>query len=142
MAGKAIRRSPWINHFNPGGCNGCAIEILATLTPRYDVERLGIVLKGSPRHADILVVSGYANRMNETRLKRIYEQMSDPKIVVAIGRCALGEGRLAKSYVLCKRVEEIIPVDVFVAGCPPTPEAIIEGIRRALEVYKNGSKKG
>ena len=84
--------SPWAIHFNSGSCNGCDIEILATLTPRYDVERFGIRLQGSPRHADVLLCTGPVTRQSKERLRRIYEQMPEPKYVIAIGACAISGG--------------------------------------------------
>ena len=86
------RKSPWIIHFNTGACNACDIEIIAALTPLYDVERFGIILKGTPRQADVLVCSGPVTREVECRLKRIYEQMAEPKFVVAVGTCACSGG--------------------------------------------------
>ena len=90
--------SPWLLHFNSGSCNGCDIEILATLTPRYDLERFGVKLKGSPRHADILVCAGPVTRQARDRLLRIYEQIPEPKFVVAVGACALSGGAFRGCY--------------------------------------------
>ena len=130
-------RSPWILHFNTGACNGCDIELVAALTPRYDVERFGILLKPSPRHADILVVTGPVTRQQRERLRRIYEQMPEPKVVVALGACGGSSGVFAGSYsVESGGTHEVIPVDVYVPGCPPKPEAIILGIARAIELLK------
>ena len=127
-------RSPWILHFNTGACNGCDIELVAALTPRYDVERFGILLKPSPRHADILVVTGPVTRQQRERLRRIYEQMPEPKVVVALGACGGSSGVFAGGYsVESGGTHEVIPVDVYVPGCPPKPEAIILGIARAIE---------
>jgi len=124
--------SPWAIHFNSGSCNGCDIEILATLTPRYDVERFGIRLKGSPRHADVLLVTGAVSEQARERLQRIYEQMPEPKFVVAVGSCALTGGTFQGCYNVVGRVDEVIPVDAYVPGCPPRPEAIIDGIVKLL----------
>ncbi|MEA2070774.1 MAG: NADH-quinone oxidoreductase subunit B family protein [Asgard group archaeon] len=125
-------KSPWIIHINTGGCNGCDIEVVDVLTPRYDVERFGIVIQGSPRHADVLVVTGPATQQMTSRLKRLYEQTPDPKFVVAIGACACSGGIFRHSYVGCKGIDTAIPVDVYVPGCPPKPEAIIYGIAQLL----------
>ncbi len=137
-------KSPWIMFAPCGGCNGCHIEIVACLTPRYDVERLGIKITGSPRQADILVVAGHVSKQITKALKRIYEQIPDPKVVVAVGSCALtggvfyGEGDYV-SYGLGGPVNKIIPVDVYVPGCPPKPEAIIHGIALAIQKLKEKS---
>jgi len=128
--------SPWAVHFNSGSCNGCDIEILATITPRYDVERLGIKLQGSPRHADVMVVTGAVSLQAAERLRRSYEQMPEPKFVVAVGSCALSGGAFQGCYNVVGRVDEVIPVDVYVPGCPPRPEAIIYGIAQLLEKLK------
>ncbi len=129
--------SPWAIHFNSGSCNGCDIEILATLTPRYDVERFGIKLQGSPRHADVLVCTGPVTRQARDRLVRIYEQMPDPKFVVVVGSCGLSGGAFQGCYNVVGGVDEVIPVSAYIPGCPPRPEAIIDGIVKLL-----GSLKG
>lgn len=128
--------SPWVVHFNAGSCNGCDIEILATLTPRYDVERFGIKLEGSPRHADVLVCTGPVTRQQRERLLRIYEQMPEPRFVVAVGTCALSGGVFRDSYAVCNGIDSVIPVDVYIPGCPPRPEAIIDGIVKLLTSLK------
>jgi membrane-bound hydrogenase subunit mbhJ len=128
---KAFNRSLWVFHLNTGSCNGCDIEIVATLTPRYDPERFGIKLVGSPKHADVLLVSGPVTRLMADRVRRVYEQMADPKVVMGIGSCMSG-GVFYDSYSLVGPLEEHIPVDVFVPGCPPRPEAIIDGVVKAI----------
>jgi NADH-quinone oxidoreductase B subunit len=128
----AAINSPWAIHFNTGSCNGCDIEILATLTPRYDVERFGIKLKGSPRHADVLVCTGPVTRQAKDRLIRIYEQMHDPKFVVAVGSCALSGGAFHDCYNTMGGIDQVIPVNAYIPGCPPRPEAIIDGIVKLL----------
>lgn len=120
--------SPWLIHFNSGSCNGCDIEILATLTPRYDAERFGVRLQGSPRHADVLICTGPVTRQAKERLLRIYEQMPEPKYVLAVGTCTISGGVFAGCYNVIGCIDEVIPVDVYVAGCPPRPEAIINGL--------------
>lgn len=132
----AQTHSPWILHYNSGSCNGCDIELLASITPRYDVERFGISLQASPRHADILVVTGAVTLQSRERLKTIYEQMPNPKYVIALGTCAISGGVFANCYNVVGRVDEVIPVDVYVAGCPPRPEAIIQGMVALFEHLK------
>jgi len=124
----AFKRALWVYHINTGSCNGCDIEILAMLTPRYDIERFGIVLVGSPRHADVLLVTGPVTRQMAPRLKRLYQQTPDPKVVIAIGSCGLEGGVFYESYNLVGPIDQFIPVDVYVPGCPPRPEAIIEAV--------------
>ncbi len=129
----ARSHSPWAIHFNTGSCNGCDIEILATLTPKYDVERFGIKLEGSPRHADILICTGPVTRQARERLLRVYEQMPSPKYVVAVGACAISGGVFAGCYNVIGHIDAVIPVDVYIPGCPPRPEAIIDGVVKLLE---------
>lgn len=126
----ARRCSPWLLHFNAGSCNGCDIEVTATLTPKYDLERFGVLLKGSPRHADILAVTGPVTRQARSRLEAIFEQMPYPKHVIAIGTCATSGAPFRDSYNILQGVDQVLPVDMYVPGCPPKPEAIIHGILR------------
>ncbi len=132
--------SPWAIHFNSGSCNGCDIEILATLTPRYDIERFGIKLKGSPRHADILICTGPVTRQARERLLRTYEQMPAPKFVVAVGSCGISGGVFQGCYNIVGHIDEVLPVHAYIPGCPPRPEAIIDGIVKLLTHLKNGSR--
>lgn len=128
MSLTAFKRALWVYHLNTGSCNGCDIEILAVLTPRYDAERFGIKLVGSPRHADVLLVTGPVVKQMVSRVKRIYEQIPDPKLVMAVGNCGTEGGVFYESYSLAGPIDQIIPVDVYVPGCPPRPEAIIHGV--------------
>lgn len=132
--------SPWVIHFNSGSCNGCDIEILATLTPRYDVERFGIKLRGSPRHADVLICTGPVTRQARDGLLRTYEQMPDPKFVVAVGSCGISGGVFQGCYNVVGEIDEVIPVDAYIPGCPPRPEAIIDGIVKLLAHIQNGTR--
>jgi len=125
-------KSPWLFHVNTGSCNGCDIEIVAALTPRYDAERLGCVLVGSPRHADVLLMTGPVTRQMISRVIRVYEQVPEPKAVVAVGSCATSGVPFIGSYVMEGPVDGIIPVDAYVVGCPPRPEAIVKGIVMAI----------
>jgi len=128
---KAFNRALWVYHLNTGSCNGCDIEILTVLTPRYDVERFGIMLVGSPRHADVLLVTGPVGRSMADSVRRVYEQTPDPKVVMAVGNCGAEGGVFHEAYSLVGPIDQIIPVDVYITGCPPRPEAIIEGVVKA-----------
>ena len=125
-------KSPWIIHFNTGACNACDIEIVAALTPRYDVERFGILLKGTPRHADVLVCSGSVSKLIKDRLVRIYEQMPEPKFVVAVGTCACSGGVFQGCYNVEEGINNVIPVSAYIPGCPASPEAIMDGVVKLL----------
>lgn len=129
---KCKRSSCWIYHTNAGSCNGCDIEILDVLTPYYDAERFGIKLVGTPRHADALVVAGPVTRQVRSRLERLYEATPDPKLVVAVGACAVSGGIWYDSYSIVGGVDKVLPVDIHIPGCPPRPEAIVHGIAAAL----------
>jgi len=125
-------KSPWLLHFDCGSCNGCDIEILACLTPIYDVERFGIINIGNPKHADVLAVTGPANHRNYRVLRNLYEQMPDPKVVIAIGTCACTGGVFHNCPNILGGVDKVIPVDVYIPGCAVKPEAIIDGVVLAL----------
>ncbi|MGE4291508.1 MAG: NADH-quinone oxidoreductase subunit B family protein [Desulfovibrio sp.] len=129
-------KSPWIMHFDCGSCNGCDIEVLACLTPMYDVERFGVVNVGNPKHADVLLVTGTVNHRNKKVLKNIYEQMPDPKAVIAIGACGSTGGIFRDAYNVVGGVDKVIPVDVYVPGCPAKPEAIIDGVVEGLKKFQ------
>jgi len=141
LVGWAVRKSPWIIHFNAGGCNGCDIEILDALTPRFDLERFGVLLKGTPRHADIIVCTGPANEQIASRLKRIYDQMPGPKFVVACGSCAISGGVFRKCYNISGGIDKILPVAAYIPGCPPRPDAIIQGVYALIEKLKQEEEK-
>lgn len=128
--------SPWLVHFNSGSCNGCDIEILATFTPRYDLERFGVKLQGSPRHADVLVCTGPVSRQARDSLLRTYEQMPEPKFVVAVGSCGTSGGVFHGCYNVIQSIDEVLPVNAYIPGCPPRPEAIIFGIVALLNSLK------
>ncbi|MBN2335768.1 NADH-quinone oxidoreductase subunit B family protein [Candidatus Bathyarchaeota archaeon] len=128
----ARTRSPWLIHLNAGACNACDIEVVAALTPRYDVERFGALLKGTPRHADVMVASGSVPRKIRDRLKRIYDQMPEPKFVVAVGSCAISGGVFQDCYNVMEGIDKIIPVNAYIPGCPPKPEAILDGVVKLL----------
>lgn len=133
---KALTKSIWVFHFAASPCNNCDIEILDLFTPRHDVERFGIQLVGSIRHADVLLVTGVPNSKTGPKLKEVYAQAPKPCFVVAIGSCALGGCTFRGSYNVVGQVDEIIPVDAYVPGCPPKPEAMIMGIVKLLNSLK------
>jgi Ni,Fe-hydrogenase III small subunit len=140
LVSTARRRSPWLFHINAGGCNGCDIELVTCLSPRYDVEQLGIRLQGSPRHADIVVVSGPVTRTTRAALETVYAQVPDPKVVIALGSCPASCNVFAGSPTIEGPLDRIIPVDVYVPGCPPRPDAIIAGIAEAIAVLADGGR--
>jgi len=131
-----LKKSLWVYHAGASACNNCDIEILDLLTPKFDVERLGIVLVGSPRHADVLLVTGVANRQTAPRLKDLYDQVPNPKVVIAVGSCACSAHMFRDSYNVAKPIDEIIPVDIYLPGCPPKPEAMIDAIVKILGKIK------
>jgi len=137
----AIMKSPWIIHYDGSSCNGCDIEVLACLTPRFDVERFGIINTGNPKHADILLITGSVNSQNVEVIKNLYNQMGEPKIVVAIGACAATGHFFSECYNTLGGVDQVIPVDVYVPGCAARPEAIIDGVVKGLAVLEEKRKK-
>ncbi|MFZ2658591.1 MAG: NADH-quinone oxidoreductase subunit NuoB [Victivallales bacterium] len=136
-----ITKSPWIVHYDGSSCNGCDIEVLACLTPMYDVERFGIINTGNPKHADIFLVTGYVNTQNVDVIKNIYRKMPDPKVVVAIGICASTGNFFRECYNALGGIDTIIPVDVYVPGCAARPEAIIDGVVKALGILDQKKNK-
>lgn len=128
----ARKKSPWLLHFNTGSCNGCDIELLSLLTPHYDIERFGILKESSPRHADILVCTGPVTAQVAPRLLRIYEQVPAPKWVVSLGSCSCTGGVFTGAYNILGGIDQVLPVDIYVPGCPCRPEAIINAITELL----------
>jgi len=129
-------KSPWVVHFNSGSCNGCDIEIIAALMPRFDAERFGVLLKGSPRHGDVLLCTGPVTAQLKDRLIKIYEQMPEPKFVVAFGECACSGAVYTGAYNVEGGIDKVIPVSAYVPGCPPKPEAILDGVVKLLTAFK------
>ncbi len=125
-------KSPWILHLNSGACNACDIEIVAALTPRFDVERFGILLKATPRHADVIIASGPVTRQMRERIIRIYEQTPDPKFVIAVGACAMSGCVYRGAYNIMGGIDQVIPVNIYVPGCPARPDAIVDGVVKLL----------
>ena len=129
-------KSPWLYHVNTGSCNGCDIEIVSVLTPRYDAERFGFKLAGTPRHADIVCVTGPITAQSKDRLVRTLEQVPEPRCIVAIGSCPNSCNVFKNSYAVEGPLEKYCHVDVTISGCTPKPEAIIEGLAKAAAILK------
>ncbi|MEG1614410.1 MAG: NADH-quinone oxidoreductase subunit NuoB, partial [Oscillospiraceae bacterium] len=117
------------------------IEVLACLTPVYDVERFGIINTGNPKHADILLITGGVNTQNESVIKQLYDQMPFPKVVVAIGICACNGGVFKDCYNILGGIDKVLPVDIYVPGCAARPQAIIDGVVKALDILNEKSKE-
>jgi Ni,Fe-hydrogenase III small subunit len=131
---KRLSKSLWVFHISASPCNNCDIEILELLTPRYDVERFGIKLVGSVRHADVLLVSGIINKKVAPRVRRVYEQAPKPIFVVGVGTCPTSGCCFKESYNAVSRREDVIPFDLYIPGCPPKPEAMIDAIVKLVGV--------
>jgi len=135
---KALKKSPWVYHVNTGACNNCDIEVVELLTPRFDVERLGVLLVGSPRHADALLVSGICTRQVAPRVQEVYRSVPKPCVVFAIGACTNTRGIFSGGYNAPRPLDEVIrevdpkAIVVYIPGCPPKPEAMILGVAKAL----------
>ena len=132
----AFKRSPWVLHYDASSCNGCDIEVVASLTPLYDVERLGVINTGNPKHADIFLVTGSVNAQNLKVLRTLYEQMPEPRVVVAVGICATSGCVFRECYNVMGGVDAVLPVDLYVPGCAARPESIIDGILQAVGVLE------
>jgi Ni,Fe-hydrogenase III small subunit len=130
----SLKRSPWVLHYNASSCNGCDLELIAALMPRYDPERFGVINTGNPKHADILLITGSMNVRNVEIVKNLYNQMPSPKVVVAVGICATSACVFAEAYNVLGGVDKVLPVDVYVLGCAVRPEAILDGILQAAEI--------
>ena len=130
---KILTKSLYVFHLSSGSCNNCYIEIIDCFTPRFDIERFGIVLVGSIKHADVLLCTGSANKLTIPRIKELYEQMPRPALVVAFGACGSSRGLFKDSYNTGKPLDEIMPVDMYIPGCPPRPEAIMAGLLKLVD---------
>jgi ech hydrogenase subunit C len=137
---RGLKESPWIIHYDASSCNGCDIEALACLAPLFDVERLGVINTGNPKHADIFLVTGAVNEQCRAVICNIYRQMPEPKVVVAVGACAATGGIFRECYNISGGVDGVVPVDVYVPGCAARPEAIIDGVVKALAVLEEKQK--
>ena len=133
---KSMKKSPFIFHVNAGSCNGCDIELVAVLTPRFDAERFGFRLAGSPRQADIVVVTGPVTRQSLDRVLRSIEQVPEPRCIVTMGSCPQSGNVFKGSYSVCAPLSKYVHVDVDIAGCTPRPEAIMDGLVKATEILK------
>ncbi|MCR6629130.1 MAG: NADH-quinone oxidoreductase subunit NuoB [Magnetospirillum sp.] len=130
-------RSPWLYRINAGSCNGCDVELATTACiPRYDVERLGCQYCGSPRHADIVLITGPLTVRVKDKVLRLWAEVPEPKVTVAVGVCPISGGVFRDSYAIAGPLDRFIPVDVNVPGCPPRPQAIIEGIAKAIAIWR------
>jgi ech hydrogenase subunit C len=136
-----LKKSPWVLHYDASSCNGCDIEVLACLTPLYDVERFGIVNTGNPKHADVLLITGSVNEKNRDVVKNLYDQMPEPKVVAALGACACTGGVFRECYNTHGGVDSVIPVDLYLPGCAVRPEAIIDAVVQALAVLDAKAEK-
>jgi ech hydrogenase subunit C len=131
-----FRKSPWIVHYAASSCNGCDIEVLASLTPMYDVERFGVINTGNPRHADILLITGSVNEQTIEVVRNIYHQLTEPKVVAAVGICATSGGIFRDCYNVQGGIDRVVPVDVYVPGCPVRPEALIDAVVAAVGILE------
>jgi ech hydrogenase subunit C len=136
-----LKRSPWIFHYDGSSCNGCDIEVLACLTPMYDVERFGVINTGNPKHADILLITGSINTRNRDVVKALHRQMGDPKVVIAVGTCATSGHFFAECYNTLGGVDSTLPVDLYLPGCAVRPEAIIDAVVQALGILEAKQKR-
>jgi Ni,Fe-hydrogenase III small subunit len=137
-----LGRSLSIRQVDAGSCNGCELEIHALNNPFYDIERFGIRFVASPRHADVLLVTGPVTANMAEALKRTYDATPDPKWVVATGDCALDGGIFAGSYAVVGGVSAVVPVDLHIKGCPPTPTQLLSGLLALLEHVEKGGTTG
>lgn len=139
FAVNVLTKSLWVFHLAGSPCNNCDIEILDALTPKYDLERFGIVLVGSVRHADVILLSGAFNKKACIHAQRVYEQAAKPVLVIAIGGCACTGGIFRGSYNIEQPIGKYIPVDAYVPGCPPKPEAMISAVVKVVDKLRSAN---
>jgi ech hydrogenase subunit C len=135
------KKSPWILHYNAGSCNGCDIEILAALGPKFDLERFGVINTGNPKQSDIFLVTGPVTYRSRERLVELYTQMPEPKVVVAVGSCTTTGGVFRGMYNVEDGIDRYIPVDVYVPGCAASPQLIIDGVVKGLEILEQKNRE-
>ena len=135
------KKSPWVIHVGTGGCNGCDLEILSCLTPRFDVSRFGVYSTGNPKHADVMLCVGPVTQKYKAIITNLYNQMPDPKVVIAVGTCASTGGIYQGCYGTCGSLDQVIPVDVYIPGCNVRPEAVIDGLVLALDLLNEKERK-
>ncbi len=140
LLSKFARKSPWLYRINAGSCNGCDVELATTaIIPRYDVERLGCQYCASPKHADIVLITGPISVRVRAKVLSLYNEIPNPKVTVAVGICPISGGVFRESYTMTTALDEFLTVDVNVPGCPPRPQAIIEGIAQAIQIFESRS---
>ncbi|MDD2965873.1 MAG: NADH-quinone oxidoreductase subunit NuoB [Desulfovibrionaceae bacterium] len=145
LLNKLSVRSPWLFRINAGSCNGCDVELATTaLIPRFDVERFGCRYCGSPRHADVVLITGPVTLKMRDKVLKLWDEIPNPKVTVAVGICPISGGVFRDSYSLAEPLDHLIPVDVNVPGCPPRPQAILEGVVLAKKIWmrKLGIEEG
>lgn len=130
---RTLGRSLAVREVDSGSCNGCEVEVTALNNPYYDIERFGIHFVASPRHADVLLVTGPSSRNMEIALQRTYKATPEPKIVIAVGTCACSGGIFGDTYATTGGIDKVVPVDVYVSGCPPRPQALLSGLLLAVD---------
>ena len=135
------KKSPWILHYNAGSCNGCDIEILAALSPKYDLERFGVINTGNPKQSDIFLVTGPVTFRSRERLIELYNQIPEPKVVIAYGSCTCTGGVFRDMYNVEDGIDRYIHVDVYVPGCAASPELLIDGVVKALDILEVKTKE-
>lgn len=135
------KKSPWILHYNAGSCNGCDIEILACLSPKYDLERFGVLNTGNPKQSDVFLVTGPVTFRSRERLVELYNQIPEPKVVVSVGSCTCTGGVFRGMYNVEDGIDQYIPVDVYVPGCAASPELIMDGVVKGLEILEFKTKQ-
>lgn len=138
---KYRKKSPWILHYNAGSCNGCDIEILAALSPKYDLERFGVINTGNPKQSDIFLVTGPVTFRSRERLVELYTQMPEPKVVIALGSCTCTGGVFRDMVNVEDGIDRYIPVDVYIPGCAASPELLIDGVVKALDILEQKTKE-
>lgn len=128
-------------HYNAGSCNGCDIEILACLSPKFDIEKFGMINTGNPKQSDVFLVTGPVTKRSRERIVELYTQMPEPKVVIAVGSCACTGGVFRGMYNVEDGIDRYIPVDVYIPGCAASPELIIDGVVRGLTLLEEKTKE-